>query len=44
MTQIACEALLQTVKLSLRRRALQKSGGGGNRTRCSGASASCTAD
>ena len=28
MTQIAGEVLLQTVKLSLRRRALQKSGGG----------------
>ena len=44
MTQIAGEVLLQTVKLSLRQRALKKSSGGGNRTRCSGASASCTAD
>ena len=44
MTQIAGEVLLQTVKLSLRRRALQKSGGGGDRTRCFGAGASCTAD
>ena len=44
MTQIAGEVLLQTVKLSLRRRALQKSAGGGIRTRTSGASALRTAD
>ena len=44
MTQIAGEVLLQTVKLSLRRRAPLSSAGGGIRTRSAGASALRTAD
>ena len=43
MTQIAGE-VLQTVKLSLRRRTPQNSAGGGYRTRTSGASALRTAN
>ena len=48
MTQIAGEVLLQTVKLSLRRRALQKSAGGGNgalaQARCAPPTRACRYD
>ena len=44
MTQIAGEVLLQTVKLSWRRRALQNSAGGGNQTPTIAASALRTAN